>query len=159
MIQVNWAQLSLLREGVKKWKAQSYRQRISPRHNASSTFPICPKRHVEMLQRQLMKAPPLAHLFSEPSRQIGSLLENERLAVLQHAIWSTPATGFVEHLIRVKIGKPIVIAVDLIDSCFSHQTTWVDTRDGVTDGRPTFIAILNFTTYIGKFNLSKFKMH
>ncbi|VDD79785.1 unnamed protein product [Mesocestoides corti] len=147
VIQVDWALLPLLQEGL--------REMFTTMGNFSDTVAatsssICPQSSIQDLQRRLLRAP-LNHRYSSPSSAVASAHQDYfPLNDLRQASWSAPAPQLVEHLDWARLGTTMVIAVDLIGTCFAPY--WKGgSHASVDGGRPsTFMPIVNFTTYIGE---------
>ncbi|VDL59217.1 unnamed protein product [Hymenolepis diminuta] len=138
VIQVEWALLSLLQEGLRDGSGNASYGGIQ--------VPSCPQHSIQELQRKLLKVP-LYNRFSSPPSSVSTphqeyFAENE----LRQASWSAPAPQLVEHLDWARLGTVAVIAVDLIGSCFAPY--W---KGDVSARRSGFLAVLNITTYIGKY--------
>ncbi|KAL5967808.1 hypothetical protein TSMEX_004506, partial [Taenia solium] len=137
VIQVEWALLPLLQEGIRDVTRNSSHTGVAPTMNR------CPQRSIQDLQRKLLKAP-LYHRYSSPSSSVSSphqeyFSEND----LRQASWSSPAPQLVEHLDWARLGTTAVVAVDLIGSCFSPY--WKGESGSQS---PTILSVVNITTYI-----------
>uniref|UniRef100_A0A915EX38 Cadherin n=1 Tax=Echinococcus canadensis TaxID=519352 RepID=A0A915EX38_9CEST len=139
VIQIEWAQLPLLQEGIRDVTRNLSYTALAPATNK------CPQRSIQDLQRKLLKAP-LYHRYSSPSSSVSSphqeyFSEND----LRQASWSSPAPQLIEHLEWARLGTTAVVAVDLIGSCFSPY--W----KGESSSRSaTILSVVNVTTYVGE---------
>ncbi|VDN96237.1 unnamed protein product [Rodentolepis nana] len=137
VIQVEWALLPLLQEGL--------RDSLLNSSYGGTQVPACPQRSIQELQRKLLKVP-LYNRFSSLSSSVPtSHQEYFTETELRQASWSAPAPQLVEHLDWARIGTVSVIAVDLIGSCFAPY--W---KGDVTAKQSDFLSVLNITTYIGR---------
>ncbi|KAL5110462.1 hypothetical protein TcWFU_005881 [Taenia crassiceps] len=139
VIQIEWALLPLLQEGIRDVTRNLSHTGVAPTTNR------CPQRSIQDLQRKLLKAP-LYHRYSSPSSSVSSPhQEYFSESDLRQASWSSPAPQLVEHLDWARLGTTAVVAVDLIGSCFSPY--W---KGESGSQPPTILPIVNFTTYIGE---------
>ena len=142
VIQVEWALLPLLKEGIREVEENL------PYRDTAVTSILCPQRPIQDLQRKLLKAP-LNHRYSSSSSVSSPHQEYFSENELRQASWSAPAPQLVEHLDWARLGIVAVVAVDLVSSCFSPY--W----KGDSSGKPTtFLPLANITTYIGKLESS-----
>ncbi len=141
VIQVDWALLPLLDEGIQTGLVSTGNTSTAPASTST-----CPQRSIQDFQKRILQNP-LNHRYTSSavtSPHQEYFPENE----LRQASWSAPAAQLVEHLEWARLGTAADVAVDLIGSCFYPY--WKGDTGRGQGGSASFLSTVNFTTYIGK---------